>query len=148
MLSTNKSHKKAGKVLDRSKSIYVKTVPGKGRAVFSNIPFENGDVIERAATWGFDEKDADLVGRTGLFEYYFIRHDRQQMGDLLIGYVVFGFISIVNHSFTPNTKIVWSDEESGAWASIVAIKDIEAHEEITHRYTNISDYPPNINFVE
>ncbi|MES0205061.1 SET domain-containing protein-lysine N-methyltransferase [Mesorhizobium sp. LNHC209A00] len=147
MLSTEKSHKKAGKVLDRSNAIYVKTVPRKGRGVFSNIPFKYGDVIERAPTWGFEEMDAELVERTGLFEYYFVRYDRQQRNDPMSGYVVFGFISIVNHSFTPNTKIVWTDEESGAWASIVAIKDIKAHEEITHRYTNISDYPPNIKFV-
>ncbi|WP_407169130.1 SET domain-containing protein-lysine N-methyltransferase [Bradyrhizobium sp. ORS 111] len=136
------------KIFDRSNAMYVKTVPRKGRGVFANIAFKVGDVIERAPTWGFDDTQAELLDRTEIFEYYFARHDRHLKGPPLTGYVVFGFLSIVNHSFNPNARIVWTDEDSGAWASIVAIKDIEVDEEITHCYANISAYPHSINFID
>ncbi|WP_196815134.1 SET domain-containing protein-lysine N-methyltransferase [Mesorhizobium sp. L103C119B0] len=138
----------ADKLSDISTALYVRNVPRKGRGVFANIPFKVGDVIERAPTWGFDDAEGTLIDRTGLFEYYFVRSDRHRQKNSLVGYVVFGFISIVNHSSNPNAQIVWSDEDSGAWASIVALKDINIHEEITHRYTNISSYPSNITFIE
>lgn len=147
MLSTKKANAMVGKIFDRSNAMYVKTVPRKGRGVFANIPFKAGDVIERNPTWGFDDAQAKLLDRTGVFEYYFVRHDRHLKEDSLVGYVIFGLISIVNHSLNPNARIVWTDEDSGAWASIVALKDIEVDEEITHRYTNISDYPHTINFI-
>lgn len=136
------------KIFDRSNAMYVKTVPRKGRGVFANIPFKVGDLIERAPTWGFDDAQAKLLDRTGVFEYYFVRRDRHLKGDPLTGYVVFGLISIVNHSLNPNAEIVWTDAASDAWASIVAIKDIKVDEEITHRYTNIFAYPHRINFID
>ncbi|MCP1835510.1 hypothetical protein J2R76_003848 [Bradyrhizobium sp. USDA 4532] len=147
-LGAEKAHMMVGKVFDRSNTMYVKTVSRKGRGVFANISFKVGDVIERAPTWGFDYAQAQLLDRTGIFEYYFVRHDRHLKGDPLIGYVVFGLISIVNHSSDPNTQIVWTDEAAGAWASIVAIKDIKVDEEITHRYTNASAYPHAVDFVD
>lgn len=147
MTRTKKKQSEAGKVFDRSKTTYVKAVPGKGRGVFANIPFKIGDVVERAPTWGFDDAAAKLLDHTALFEYYFVRSDRNLERDAVTGYVVFGLISIVNHSFEPNARVVWTDEESGAWASIVAIKNIEVDEEITHRYTNISAYPKTIKFI-
>ncbi|MGR4932775.1 SET domain-containing protein-lysine N-methyltransferase [Bradyrhizobium sp. CAR08] len=135
------------KVFDRMNVLYVKILRGKGRAVFANVPFKVGDIIERAPTWAFDETQAKLLDRTGLFEYYFVRRDRLE-GDALTGYVVFGFISLVNHSFNPNAQIMWTDAGSGSWASIVAMKDIKVDEEITHSYSNISAYPRTINFLD
>lgn len=136
------------KIFDRSNALYVKTVPQKGRGVFANIRFKVGDVIDRAPTWGFDDATAKLLDRTGVLEYYFVRHDRDLKGDPLTGYVVFGLSSLMNHSSNPNAQRVWTEEESGAWVSIVALKDIEVDEEITHRYFNISAYPHTINFID
>lgn len=148
MVSTDNTHTMVDRVFDRSNTVYIKMVPRKGRGVFANIPFKVGDIIERAPTWGFDDAQAALLNRTGVFDYYFVRHDQHLKGDTQSGYVVFGLISIVNHSSNPNARIVWNDAASGAWASIVAIKDIMVDEEITHRYTNVSAYPNRINFIE
>ncbi|MER8542936.1 SET domain-containing protein-lysine N-methyltransferase [Mesorhizobium sp. M1334] len=148
MLSNKEETYHVDKVFDRSNTVYVKNVPRKGRGVFANIPFKAGDVIERAPSWEFDSTTAKLLDRTGLFEYYFVRHDRKLEKDLMTSYVVFGFISIVNHSSNPNAETVWIDKNSGAWASLVATRDIKVDEEITHRYVNISEYPRAINFVE
>lgn len=134
------------KVFDRSNALYVKTVPRKGRGVFANIRFKVGDVIDRAPTWGFNDATAKLLDRTGVLEYYFVRNDRHR--DPPTYYVVFGFSSLMNHSSNPNAQRVWTDRESGAWVSIVAIKDIEVDDEITHCYVNMSAYPPNINFID
>lgn len=136
------------KVFDRSNSMYVKMVPRKGRGVFANIPFKVGDLIERAPTWGFDENQVQLLDRTGVLEYYFVRHQLLLKGEAAAGYIVFGLISMVNHSSNPNAKILWIDTASGAWADIVAIKDIKVDEEITHCYANFSAYPDTITFVE
>ncbi|WP_287073933.1 SET domain-containing protein-lysine N-methyltransferase [Mesorhizobium sp.] len=135
-------------ISDRRNPIYVRNVPQKGRGVFANIPFKIGDLIERAPTWGFDRSDEKLLERTGLFEYYFVRAMTKPIRNQHSGYVVFGLVSIVNHSSNPNSQIVWTDEDTGAWASIVALKDIQADEEITHRYNNINDYPSTIIFVK
>jgi hypothetical protein len=148
MLSTSKVHTMVDKVFDRSNAMYVRTVPGKGRGVFANTQFKPGDVIDRAPTWGFDDAAAKLLDRTGVFEYYFVRPDRPLKENDLTGYVVFGLISMVNHSSNPNAQIVWTDEDSGAWVSIVAIKEIKVDEEITHRYANIFAYPNSIKFIE
>ncbi|MES0076712.1 SET domain-containing protein-lysine N-methyltransferase [Mesorhizobium sp. M0058] len=137
-----------GAIGDRRNPVYVRNVPQKGRGVFANIPFKVGDVIERAPTWGFNSSDEKLLERTGLFEYYFVRPVPKSINDRCSGYVVFGLISVVNHSSSPNSQIVWIDEDTGAWASIVALKEIRVGEEITHRYANISDYPDTITFVE
>lgn len=136
------------RIFDRSNAVYVKNVPGKGRGVFANVPFKIGDLIECAPTWGFDDVAGSLIDNTGLFEYYFVRNRRKREIDHNTGYVVFGFIAIVNHSLNPNAKIIWSDHDSGAWASIVATRDIKVDEEITHHYTNVSAYPPHIKFIE
>ncbi|RWA83659.1 SET domain-containing protein-lysine N-methyltransferase [Mesorhizobium sp.] len=148
MLDPQNAHTKVDNVLERTSALYVKKVPRKGRGVFANLHFQIGDTIARAPTWGFGDVEKHLLDRTGLFEYYFVRNDRQLSNDRAAGYVVFGLISLVNHSFHPNAQIVWTDEDTGGWARIVAIKDINVDEEITHRYTNISAYPDTINFVE
>lgn len=132
------------KVFDLRNAIYVRTVPRKGRCVFANISFKIGDVVEHAPTWGFDDVQRKLLDNTQLFEYYFVRHEKE----FQTGYVVFGWTSIVNHSSNPNTKIMWTDSASGMWATIVALKDIKVNDEITHCYTNISAYPLAINFID
>ncbi|MGX5845044.1 SET domain-containing protein-lysine N-methyltransferase [Mesorhizobium sp. ArgA1] len=134
-------------VVDRHGAVYVKNVPRKGRGVFANVPFKANEVIERSTTWGFSRSEETLLRRTGLFEYYFVRPETNTINHLIAGYVVFGTISIVNHSFTPNAEIVWDDDETGAWISIIALKDIDIDEEITHFYANINEYANSNEFV-
>ncbi|MES0133070.1 SET domain-containing protein-lysine N-methyltransferase [Mesorhizobium sp. M0029] len=136
------------RVFDRSGALYVKKIPRKGRGLFANTPFKAGDLIERCPTWVFDNREAGLIDLTGLLEYYFVRDGKDHKVDPIERHVVFGLASLVNHSFFPNAKTVWTDEISGAWASLVAIKEIKVDEEITQKYQNLSDYPKNINFVE
>ncbi|ESW78073.1 hypothetical protein X773_22065 [Mesorhizobium sp. LSJC285A00] len=147
-LSIEKADTMVDRVFDRSNALYVKKVPGKGRGLFANIPFKAGDLIERAPTWSFYDREASLIDRTGILEYYFVRLDKNIQIDPIARYVVFGLASLVNHSLRPNAQTVWADEESGAWASIEAIKDINVDDEITQTYNNISDYPESVKFVE
>ncbi|RNJ41286.1 hypothetical protein B5V01_27860 [Mesorhizobium erdmanii] len=137
-----------GAIIDQRNSVYVRNVPQKGRGVFANTLFKSGDLIEIAPTWQFNSSEEKLLKCTGLFEYYFVRPITKPMKIQRSGYVVFGLISIVNHSSNPNSQIVWIDKDTGTWASIVALKEIQVGEEITHRYANIDDYPNTITFVE
>ncbi|APG14992.1 hypothetical protein BKD09_42425 [Bradyrhizobium japonicum] len=147
MFKTSKAHSMGEKVFDRSNALYVKTVPRKGRGVFANIAFKTGDVIDRAPTWGFDHAAAKLLDRTGVLEYYFVRHENNKT-EPPTGYIVFGLSSLMNHSANPNAQRVWADRESGTWVSIVAIQDIAVDEEITHRYINVSAYPHSVKFID
>ncbi len=148
MLSAEKDHSEGNKVFDRSNALYVKIIPQKGRGVFASVRFKVGDVVDRAPTWGFDDAAAKLLDCTEMLEYYFVREDRRLREDPLAGYVVFGLSSLMNHSSNPNAKRLWTDEQSGTWVSIIATKDIEVDEEITHRYVNISAYPHSIRFID
>ncbi|WP_442921241.1 SET domain-containing protein-lysine N-methyltransferase [Mesorhizobium sp. Cs1299R1N1] len=131
--------------IGRQDAVYIKNVPRKGRGLFANVPFRANAVIERSTTWGFSRSEETLLRRTGLFEYYFVRPETNNR--LIAGYVVFGTISVVNHSFSPNAEIVWDDDETGAWISIIALKDIDIDEEITHFYANINEYSNSNEFV-
>ncbi|BCH67480.1 hypothetical protein RvVAT039_pl03130 (plasmid) [Agrobacterium vitis] len=126
----------------------VATIAAKGRGVFATTAIRAGDLIEEAPSWGFTMEEAEIINKTGAFAYYFVRNDRDIAHEKFKGHFVFGLISIVNHSSNPNAKICWRDRDTGAWASIVAIKDIQAGEEITHRYTNIHDYSDAAKFVD
>ncbi|MEI9401976.1 SET domain-containing protein-lysine N-methyltransferase [Mesorhizobium argentiipisi] len=136
------------KLFDRDNSVYIKQVEGKGRGLFAGVPFKAGDLIDRAPTWGFDYEAVNLLKQTGLLEFYFVRHNQRQGAELVAGYVVFGFMSIANHSLNPNAKTIWNDGNVGAGASMMAVKDIKVDEEITQRYNNIVDYPRTIKFIE
>lgn len=133
---------------NEDRALCVANVQGKGRGVIANVAFREHDVIESTPAWGFDGADAALVDQTRAFEYYFVRNDRDNNTEKIKGYLVFGLISIVNHSSTPNTRIFWEDRDTGPWACIAAIRDISPGEELTHRYTNVSSYNPNIVFVD
>ncbi len=148
MLNAEKARIKPDKVFDRSNALYVKMVPRKGRGVFANVRFKAGAIIDRSPSWAFDDAAAKLIDSTGVLEYYFVRQDRYLQGDPRTGYVVFGWSSLMNHSSNPTARKVLTDEESGAWLSIIAINDIEVDEEITHCYINMSAYPPHINFID
>jgi SET domain-containing protein len=126
----------------------VANVAIKGRGVFATTAIQAGDLIEESPSWGFTAEEARLIDQTGAFAYYFVRNDRDASLETFKGHFVFGLISIVNHSSNPNAKICWRDRDSGAWASIVAIKDILAGEEITHKYTNIDAYSESEKFID
>lgn len=129
-----------GRVYDGRRSIYVAVAEGKGRGVFAAKVFDAGEIIEEAPTWGFDRVAGSAIDRTGAFEYYFIRNDMKRDEDPMHGYFAFGFISIVNHSSRPNAEIRWTERDTGAWISIVAVRTIAQDEEITHHYTNADSY--------
>jgi len=126
----------------------VANVAVKGRGVFATTTIRTGELIEEAPSWGFTAEEEKLINQTAAFAYYFVRNDRDIEGEIYKGHFVFGLISIVNHSANPNAKICWRDRDSGAWASIVAIRDIQPGEEITHKYTNIEAYEDADRFVD
>lgn len=51
-------------------------------------------------------------------------------------HLALGDVSWVNHSFKPNAKIKWVKDA----IHLIAVKDIQKKEEITHTYSNIEEY--------
>jgi uncharacterized protein len=125
----------------------IRILPGKGRAVVASTFIKKGAIIESAPAWHFSAKEREVIKRTGVFEVCFERVDEYHSGDLCSGYIVFGLSSLCNHSKEPNSYVEWVNKETGIWANLISLRNIEAGEEITLYYTNIDEYPNSSAFI-
>ncbi len=121
--------------------IQIQILPGKGRAVIANLTIEKGRLIESAPTKCFSAEDREIMKKTSAFTHCFVRADEYKQGKPCRGFMVFGLSSLCNHSNHPNARIEWEARETGVWANLVSLRDIEAGEEITLYYTDIEEYP-------
>lgn len=128
--------------------IEIRKIRVKGRGVFANRPFKQGDVIESAPAASFEAKEREIADQTGIFEYYFVKAREYAESHNVAWHIVFGLSSICNHSVNPNAYVEWEENDLGTWAHLIATKDIHIDEEITLYYTNIEEYPRAAEFLE
>lgn len=99
---------------------YIKTIEGKGRCVFAGRDFEEGDLIleNHVITYPFldDHK---------LLEYSMAWTDDEDA-------LALGYINLLNHSETPNCKIV--DDIDAKIKRLYASSPITRDAELTIRY--------------
>lgn len=117
----------------------------KGRCVRALNDISSGELIDRAMTWEISTTDLPFVDRTRGFDYYFVRPLDGVSGG--IRHMVFGIISLLNHSYEPNTEVRWGDGPTGTFVDLVAIRNIAAGEELCHWYMNIDEYSDKSNFL-
>jgi uncharacterized protein len=101
----------------------------KGLGVFAEVRFSEGEVIERAPAIVLPACQWAQAEQTVLSNYCFLWGDQMA--------VVYGCVMIYNHSYFPNAcyrKLV--DERI---MEIVAMRDIEAGEEILVNYNGLPD---------
>jgi SET domain-containing protein len=98
-----------------------------GRGVFATAPIAKGDVIGQFHTIHIPAPEAAKMAGSELSRFWFEAED----GSVLIA---LGLIELVNHSRTPNCDRRWSQAVGGEVASLFAVKDIAAGEQLTIDY--------------
>ena len=112
--------------------LYIRNIAQKGRAVFTNSPIKKGETIEFCPVLVIPYTEKKYIDNTRLYDYYFLWGDDQR--DIAIA---LGYGSLYNHEYTPNAMYECYFEEEVI--VFKAIRDIEAHEEITISYNQDPD---------
>ena len=82
------------------------------------------------------QDDVPLLRQTRLEHYYFEwGHDCQQAA------IALGYGSLYNHSYTPNARYVFRESEE--CLEFIALREIQAGEEITINYNNLEESAAN-----
>jgi SET domain-containing protein len=110
-----------------SKGVRMGVIEGHGRGMFAMRRFMKGELIERAPVLAIDEKHWPSAAKTLLSDYAFDWGEKDEHAGIALGY-----ISIYNHSYAPNAQLEQLMDE--LMMEIVAIKDIEAGEQIMINY--------------
>jgi hypothetical protein len=100
---------------------------GKGQGVFATRKICKGTQIEAAPVVVLPASEVELLDRTVLQDYYFLWGEDEDQAA-----VALGVCSLCNHSYTPNAVFRLVPERLNI--EFVALKDIEAGEEITINY--------------
>ena len=114
--------------------IVVDASPGKGRGVFASRRIQAGDIIEEAPVIVLPGAEIEHLERTVLQDYYFLWGADEKDAAILLG-----LCSLCNHSYQPNAVFLPCPET--CTIRFVALRDIEAGEEVT---TNYNGNPDNL----
>ena len=114
--------------------IVVGASPGKGRGVFASRRLQAGDIIEEAPVIVLPGAEIEHLERTVLQDYYFLWGADEKDAAILLG-----LCSLCNHSYQPNAVFLPCPET--CTIRFVALRDIEAGEEVT---TNYNGNPDNL----
>jgi uncharacterized protein len=112
----------------------VRNKEGKGRGVFATVSFACGELIEASPIILIPAEQWPQIEPTVLALYIFNFGPTPAEEDAAIA---LGYGSLYNHSFTPNAQYSKSWEEQ--LIRFVALRDIEAGEEITINYNGSPD---------
>ena len=107
--------------------ITVKDSPGKGRGVFAQRNFKEGEVIEICPVIVLPAEEIDALELTQLYSYYFAWGPESKDAAIALGYG-----SLYNHSYTPNAR--YYKDFDNSLIKYVCITDIQKDEEITISY--------------
>lgn len=120
--------------------IKVNSISKKGRGVVLSQAGKKGDILERAPISSFPAEQRVKVNSTDIFEHYFVNVNEYRKSKNVPGYIVYGLISIVNHSSIPNAEVEWTIEGAEGWATLRLLNDLDEGEEVTIAYTNVDEY--------
>jgi SET domain-containing protein len=111
----------------QSKLIKAKKIPNKGRGVFAVKKIKKGTEFERVPVIILPPQDVFGTTRTSKLADYVFEWNDDQMA------LALGYGSLYNHSFRPNSQYLMEDDDTQVY---VALRDIEAGEEITINYNS------------
>lgn len=104
---------------------YIKRVRGKGWGAFCSVPIPKGAVFSVSTVIVLSGREANLMDGSSLEPYWYAWGTRGRA-------IACGLGSILNHSDKPNCSYRLSKRKRTI--SFYAIRDIPAHEELTHDY--------------
>ncbi len=110
--------------------IRIEEVENKGRGVFAGKRFRKGEIIEKAPVITLPGKWGQGAEKSVLDDYFF-----DWDGEIALA---LGYGSLYNHSHTPNAVFLCRVKEAAI--EFVALRDIEADEEITIDYLEGDDF--------
>ena len=106
----------------------IRDVEIKGKGMIATADIKTAETICICTTIRLTSFQSEELRYTSLFNYLFMKDEAYHLA--------FGDVSFVNHSFEPNSKVIWEEDK----IRLIAIKDISIGEEISHTYSNIDDY--------
>ena len=113
-------------------TIFIDSVPGKGRGMFAAKDFKKDEIIEVCPVYIIPEKDFELFEKTQFTNYLFAWGEDDE------GYCVcLGYGSIYNHSFEPN--IEFETDMKNMTIVFKALRDIAKGEELCSDYNYDDD---------
>ena len=110
--------------------IAVRDLPGKGRGVVAIAPFRAGALIDSSPVLILPAEERRIAERTRIANYWFYWQDGGE--DEWTAAIALGPVSLCNHSPVPNA--VFSADTAAGRIDLVALRDIEADEEVTFDY--------------
>lgn len=110
--------------------IEVRKSRSKGRGVFATAFIPKGTVFEQAPVLVMPAKELDVDQEDTVLSHYTFAWGKNTIA------VALGFGSLYNHSYSPNACY---EDVSGQMKNYIAIRDIEAGEEVTINYNGDSD---------
>jgi len=109
-------------------SLAIKPAGKKGRGVFADKDFKEGDIIETCPVIFLSGNDDELLSQTKLFNYVFSWEVDGCVGSA----VALGLGSLFNHSYNPNA--VYIKHMDKGLIEFRVLKDIKQGEEIVTNY--------------
>lgn len=119
--------------------IVVGSSPGKGRGIFASRRIPKGEIIEEAPVIVLPGAEIEHLERTVLQDYYFLWGADEEDAAILLG-----LCALCNHSYQPNAVFVTRPESRTI--QFVALRDIEAGEEVTTNYNGNPENPKPVWF--
>ncbi len=108
-------------------ALYIKKIPKKGRAIFTQQKIPANSIIEIAPVIVMGKKDRPLLDKTLLHDYIFEWGKKSDKCAMALGY-----IPIYNHSYSSNCEYFMDFEEDIIF--VKTIRDIKKEEELTINY--------------
>lgn len=115
----------------RTVKIEPRLSPGRGRGVFAVAPIEAGELIERVCAAEIPPEQCTALDRMQPIGDYYFQHPENPDAGLML----FGLVSLSNHSDDPNAEVRRVFTPDLGWtAELVALKPIPEGAEVTHKY--------------
>ena len=104
---------------------------GKGRGLFAVAAIAKGELIDLACTVPLTPEQCLKLDKMLPFGDFYFAHPE----DPTAGLVILGMASLCNHADRPNAHVDYQWEPDFGWvATLTALADIAAGEEITYHY--------------
>lgn len=116
----------------RLQSLYINTIDGKGRAVFTSERIEADTVIEIAPVIVMSAAERLLLDQTLLHDYIFEWGEQKSECAMALGW-----IPLYNHSYQSNAEYFMEFDEQMMF--IKTMVPVEAGEELTINYNGLAD---------